>query len=130
MNETLNALITNILEEHAPSEVGLFKTVGKDLIANSRTRPRRAGSELAESTFAPDLESGVLMLHLVAGTLSLVEIYTASRRRRSEKLLEGEVQSAWEEFLIKRGVPPFLAHQIQVRYGKELFRILNSDREN
>ncbi|HEX3103286.1 MAG TPA: hypothetical protein VHQ22_02480 [Terriglobales bacterium] len=129
MIESLNELFARILEEHSPSEVAVFKAVGSELITNGLNKHHKSGRALTEYDFALDLDSGLLLLHLLAGTLSLVEIYAVGKRLKYEKSQQAEIQATWEEFLIKNGVPRFLAKQIQARYGVELFRIIVSHQE-
>src|SRR6267154_4591608 len=123
MVEALHQLIGTILREHSPEEVPVFDSLGLELLRTGLKK--NSDSDITESTFAPDLDSGLLMLHLLAGTLSMIEIYYSGRRIREEAKHQKEFQRLWEECLIKRGVPPEVARLIPVHYGAELFRIIN-----
>jgi len=127
MVEALHKLMGTILREHSPQEVPAFDSIGLELLEDRLKKNRK--SDITESTFAPDLESGLLMLHLLGGTLSLIEIYRSSRRMREEAKHQEELQRLWEECLVKRGVPPHLAHLIAFRNGADLTLILESNEQ-
>jgi hypothetical protein len=126
LTEALFELVRRILEEHSPQECAAFSTIGRDLIAGRLEKPSSGGKDPSQYGIAPELEAGLLMVHLVAGTLSLLEAYISVRRIREEAPYRAELQRSWEECLINNNVPPSIARLIPVHHTEELLRIINA----
>jgi len=129
MNDALYQLIYDILNEHSPEECKAFSIVGKEMIA-ARLNPsksRRGGA----STFgiATELETGLLMVHLLAGTLAVIETYTSTRRIKEEAALREELQQAFADKLIAHNVPPMIAVTASKQKLADLVRILDLDKK-
>lgn len=126
MTEELFQMVDSILQDHAPSERQLFAVAGRPMIA-TRLESFDLPGEPAALSFAPEIEAGLLFVHLVAGTLAVVESYLSARRVKEEKELSEALQKLWEERLIRSNVPPALARLASQQRGPELLRILDND---
>lgn len=127
--EDFRTLIAEILRVVAPHEMqGLDRRLFRALSAGT-------DGEIVPMVIARDqvrslnvIEVGVLSLHLIAGTISLVEMYRARKVKREEQEREFELQREWEESLIAAGMDAETARQIPVKFSPGVIRFITTQR--
>jgi hypothetical protein len=125
MVETLFLLLQDVVENHFPAEASAFEVVGRDLIRSQLSnRDDDSKEDPSAYGFAQELDTGLLIVHLVAGTLSLIEVYLAASRLRTEKQELAELQKLWETYLVRNNIPPTLASWIPARHAADLLRVI------
>jgi hypothetical protein len=114
--------ITKILEYAAPDEATAFDLFGNDVIqecAQTTLRPAMS-SKGPTFEFSAALEVGLVTIHLVAGTLALIETLQRIKVRGEEKALESSIRTEWTQFLIAQGMSEPLAIKIPIKFSLEL----------
>lgn len=70
------------------------------------------------------LETGVVCVHLVAGTLALVDAYVKKKERQEQKELEYSIRGEWQRALIQSGMSPELARHIRLKFSADMIRFI------
>jgi hypothetical protein len=114
--------IIKILEYAAPDEVAALRLFGDDLmegIARSAHSPgKRSNAPTFE--FSPALDISLVTMHLIAGTLALIEAIQRTKVRREEKASESNIRKEWAQFLLAQGMSEGLANTIPIKFSLEL----------
>lgn len=74
------------------------------------------------------MEAGFVCLHLVAGTLALLDAYVKKKERQEQKELEYTIREEWQKALIQAGMPQDLARQIPVKFSADMIRFIATQR--
>jgi hypothetical protein len=122
----LKGILSEILREIAPNEVSRFDAI-KD-ISDSADLQKQLGVPRVRTRGIPGVEFGSVCLHLVAGTLALIEIYRKKKEHREQQELEYDIRQAWQEALIQAGMSPELARLIPVKFSPDMIRFLTRTR--
>ena len=125
MIEEVHQLIYGILKDHSPQDCEVFTMVGREMITAHLERHRqRQHDDPRQFAFATGVDTGLLMVHLVEGTLAVLKCYISLHRIKEDATFRAELQHAYEEYLIKHNVPPTLAHLAAQQSVTELMRII------
>jgi hypothetical protein len=71
---------------------------------------------------------GVLCIHLVAGTLALVDAYLKKKERAEQKELEYSITEEWHKALIQAGMPAEVARKIPLKFSADMMRFITAQR--
>jgi hypothetical protein len=107
-----------------------FDAFGEDLVQEIEAdlRSPRGSSKGTTFEFGPALESCMVTVHLVAGTLALIDIIFRARATKDEQELKLNIQEQWTQFLVSQGMPIKLAQSIPVKYSLDLAAFLAKHR--
>jgi hypothetical protein len=114
--------IAKILSDVAPDESAAFEAFGADLVqevAADLRLPDRSSTGVTFE-FGPALESCMVTVHLVAGTLALIDIISRAEGAKDERHLKLKIEEEWPQFLVSRGMAIELARTIPVKYSLDL----------
>jgi hypothetical protein len=126
----LNDVFTTILQDIAPDEIPMLATV-EDLAPGAVPPVTQSASGLGRVRrrgFPGAMEGGLVCLHLVAGTLALLDSYVKRKERREQKELEYSISEEWQKALIQAGMPQELARQIPVKFSADMIRFITTQR--
>jgi hypothetical protein len=126
----LNDVFTAILQDIAPDEIPMLATV-EDLVPGAVPPVTKSASGLGRVRrrgFPGAMEGGLVCLHLVAGTLALLDSYVKRKERREQKELEYSIREEWQKALIQAGMPQELARQIPVKFSADMIRFITTQR--
>ena len=126
----LNDVFTTILQDIAPDEIPMLATV-EGLASGTVPSVTQSDSGLGRVRrrgFPGAMEAGFVCLHLVAGTLALLDSYVKRKERQEQKELEYTIREEWQKALIQAGMPQELAHQIPVKFSADMIRFITTQR--
>lgn len=123
LRRSLTELIGGILQQEAPEEAGAFQIVGEAVVADLLVGKRPSRVDDGGFDFGA-LEGGLLVLNLVAGTLSVIEIVSVRSKLKMEKEATTHIKKIWQSALIENGLNKELAERIPIKFGSELERII------
>ena len=126
-NQDFEVVIKDIVGVLAPAEVPLLKRRLSRLLALRKEALPRSSAEERIRSIGP-LEVGVLSLHLITGTMALIEIYRTRAAKLDERERELELQREWEEALRTAGMDAELARQIPVKFSPGIIRFIAKQR--
>jgi len=117
-----NELVTGILRDVAPEEVFQFETTTgtPDDLAEAVQSTGGGRTRGLPGT----IELGVVCLHLVTGTLAVIESYRQRKERSERQDVERDITQAWQHALIEAGMSPDLARLIPVKFSPDMIRFL------
>jgi len=127
MHEGIFQIVSEVLAEHAPNEFEAFELVGRELIASRLLAEKPKKQNPKTFGFASEIEAGLLMVHLVAGTLAAVETFLSAQRLKDEAALRKELKKVWFERLVANNVPPLIAQLASEQKTADLLRFLDMD---
>jgi hypothetical protein len=118
--------IGKILGDVAPGEYAAFEVFGEDLVREMAADLRSPARSSKGGTFefGPALESCMVTVHLVAGTLALIDIIFRAKGAKDERDLKLKIQDDWTQFLVSQGMAVELARSIPVKYSLDLAAFL------
>jgi len=123
----LKQVLAQVLREVAPSEAAKFDEVGMDLLKGPADRKGRAApaeSQVRTRGLPVILEAGLVSLHLVSGTLALIELYRGRKDRKDQQEIENSIREEWKRALMKAGMSLDLANQVPVKYSADMIRFI------
>jgi hypothetical protein len=120
----LHTVFTRILEDVAPGEAAKLPKL-EDAILEFHAQPDLLGNVRKRSFPA---EAGFLSLHLVAGTLALIDIIVKRKERLEQREFELNVRREWQKALIEAGMDAALARLIPVKFSADVIRFIVSQR--
>jgi len=119
------ALVTGILQDVAPEEVFHFEAMNNtpDDVASESTRDGRTRG------LPGMIEVGVVCLHLVTGTLAVIESYRQRKERLDRQDVERGMTKAWQQALVQAGMSLDLARLIPVKFSPDMIRFIMAARD-
>ncbi len=126
----LNDLWTKILDDVAPSEIPMLTSIENLEFAESDSdgTPSSPSSRVRKRGGPGSIEVGLLCIHLVAGTLALIDLCAKTKERIEAREFEKSIRREWQKALIQAGMSPHLADQIPVKFSAEMIRFITSQR--
>jgi hypothetical protein len=126
----LKNVLTNILRDVAPGEVSAFEKTGALIpgVASVDNESKSEERRVRTRGIPGVMEAGLVSLHLVAGTLALVEMYRKRRERLEQRELENSIRQEWQKALIQAGMSAELANQIPVKFSPDMIRFITTQR--
>jgi hypothetical protein len=121
----LKGFLTNVLRDVAPGEVSRFDAIKDISDVAALARPSGAPSRRIRG-IPSGIEVGVIFVHLVTGTLALIEGYRSRRERRERQESEYEIRQAWQQALIQAGMSAELAKLIPVKFSPDMIRFITA----
>jgi hypothetical protein len=119
----LARVLGEVLEDVAPEQSRVFRKVGPALL-RQEAETRASVLSGAADEFATSIEVSLVAAHVIAGTLSLVDIYLHTSRLREEGDTENKFRREWCNLLVEHGLDPELARMIPVKFSAEIMRFL------
>ena len=124
----LAAMLTDVLRDIAPLEEPNFNELRDAMLNRVSAMPATHTSRpLMKTRGLPEVVGvGVLSLHLLSGTLALIELYRARKIRREERDFEYAIQGAWTKALIQAGMNQELAKTVPVKHCPDMIRFITT----
>ena len=122
----LRVFLSGVLRELAPDELDGFVRSGETAIRRQLS-PNPLPSFRSRGV-AGMMEVGVVAIHLIAGTLGLVEMYRTRKDRKEQLEFERNIVQEWQKALIEAGMSPDLARQIPVKFSGDVIRFVAGQR--
>jgi len=122
----MTVFLAAVLRDIAPHEAPAFGHVGLATIRramNLETMPLPGARSITGI-----VELGVIALHLVAGTLALIETYRRQKELKEHSEFQENIQQEWQKALIEAGMPYELARQVPVKYCAEMIQFIVAQR--
>ena len=122
----LKILLNEVALDVAPSEKLAFDQARRTLLGAKRSPvdPQRRDMRTVPGV----VEAGLLSLHLLAGTLAIIEMYKAKRARERDDAFEREIHEEWQKALIDAGMSAELARMIPVSRTADVIRFIAKQR--
>ncbi|MCX6593147.1 MAG: hypothetical protein NTZ56_16645 [Acidobacteria bacterium] len=114
-------LLIGILRHVAPDEAPSFEAMKEVSDPETVKRALRRGRT---RSIPGGIEMGVVGLHLVTGTLALVEGYRVWKDRKDRVEMENDIRQAWQQALVHAGMTPELARLIPVKFTPDMIRFI------
>lgn len=115
-------LVASILRDVAPGEVDAFEASDGSFVAPGENSPVDHGGR---TRGLPEMvEIGMVCLHLLTGTLAVIEGYRRRKERMERHEAEHALTQVWQEALIETGMSSDLARLIPVKFSPDMMRFL------
>jgi len=126
----LNDMLTKILDDVAPGETSMLLRVEASIAdsAPAATKSTLVTNRVRRRGFPGVIETGLVCLHLLAGTLALVDAYVRRKERQEQREFEYTIKEEWEKALIHAGMSPELAREIPVKFSADMIRFIITQR--
>ncbi len=122
----MQLILRNMIAEVAPDELPTFDRVGSSLIARLA---RGSGGQRVRTRGLPvPADVGLMSLHIIVGTLAVLELWRKGKEFRERLEFEREVQHEWEKALIAAGMKAEYARRLPAKYCPELIRFITAQR--
>jgi hypothetical protein len=126
--QDLKTILSDALRDVAPLEKPTFDELRTAMLNDSPVPDAKSTDRRAVRTrgFPGIVEASVYSIHLLTGTLALIEMYQTKKLRREERELENEIRQEWTKALIQAGMSPELANLVPVKRCPDMIRFLTT----
>ena len=98
----LRTILTDVCRDIAPLEEPAFDAA-RAVLSEEDLRPSDTPA-LVTRALPGVIEAGLLSVHLLAGSLALIETYRTRKLREEEREFEYEIREEWQKALIAAGM--------------------------